>query len=230
MMGEKRMKKILALIITTALTLSLGTGVFAGSNDAKKDKEYQNALQLIKETNQKIDDKINKGIARADQLYAEYFEAVQVLQQKQGTTTINTLTTVQEDETYKAKIQALLLDVEEQLSAVNNGDSTDHLSVVEDEILEITSLLVANEPVTTISDSGRISEDHPIYKEYEDLTRKYVKKLDKIIENVYDQTKKMSERTVEKVSNVIEAVCVMKEYRFGHLFVWIDPIHVVGDN
>ena len=61
------MKKIFSILLTVSLFLGLSTSVFAAS-----DEDYTKGLQLIEKANLKIDEKIEKGVAEADQLQANY--------------------------------------------------------------------------------------------------------------------------------------------------------------
>lgn len=64
---------------------------------------------------------------------------------------------------------------------------------------------------------------------YNKLTQKYNEKLDKIISDVYEETLKMSQKTITKAAEYgVEAECSWVEVRFADRKVWIDPVRVVG--
>ncbi|OZM56656.1 hypothetical protein CIB95_10550 [Lottiidibacillus patelloidae] len=65
------MKKILVVMFSVLLMFTASNTAFAGEVS-----NYQLALQLIDQTNQDIDNKINKGVEKADKLQQEYLEAI----------------------------------------------------------------------------------------------------------------------------------------------------------
>ena len=61
------MKKIFSIILTASLFLGLSTSVFAASEE-----DYTKGLQLIEQANLEIDEMIEKAVAEADNLQANY--------------------------------------------------------------------------------------------------------------------------------------------------------------
>lgn len=65
--------------------------------------------------------------------------------------------------------------------------------------------------------------------EFLQLTKTYNANLDVIIDDVYNETLKMSQETIAIAAEVgIEAECSWVLVRFAHRLVWIDPIRVIG--
>ncbi|MFE7062121.1 hypothetical protein ACFVAD_08210 [Sutcliffiella sp. NPDC057660] len=70
------MKKIMALIFTAILMLGISSPVFAS-----EEKDIAKALEMIEQTNLEIEKKIEKGVTKADKLYAEYLKDIQRLEE-----------------------------------------------------------------------------------------------------------------------------------------------------
>lgn len=65
--------------------------------------------------------------------------------------------------------------------------------------------------------------------EFLQLTKAYNANLDVIIDDVYNETLKMSADTIALSAEAgIEAECSWVLVRFAHRLVWIDPIRVIG--
>jgi hypothetical protein len=224
-MGDTIMKKLLSILFSLSLVIGLGTSALA---DGQVDKEKQKAYKLIEKTNKEITHKIDKAVKEADKLQANYFKDVQKLKKKEGVAEGDLAKIANPPEPNMNEVQGLILRVEEELfTAAKHEDSYDHLLLVEDNIKEITSILVPCEnPVDGIckKDNGEI-----VYFEYKVLTAKYLEELNKIIKDVYIETRKMSDETIIIVKKVgIDAVCDWIAVDFAHFTVWIDPIRVVG--
>ncbi|RHW40328.1 hypothetical protein D1B31_12305 [Neobacillus notoginsengisoli] len=61
------LKKVLAILFTAILVMGLGSPALASEN-----ADVAKGLQLIEQTNKEIDKKIEKAVAKADNLQAEY--------------------------------------------------------------------------------------------------------------------------------------------------------------
>jgi vacuolar-type H+-ATPase subunit H len=72
------MKKTLVLMFSILLMFTASNTAFAGELS-----NYQLAMQLIDDTNQEIDAKINKGVEEADKLQQEYLEAIKTANEKE---------------------------------------------------------------------------------------------------------------------------------------------------
>ncbi|WP_417897820.1 hypothetical protein ABN702_16245 [Bacillus haimaensis] len=70
------MKKIMSLIFTAILMLGISSPVFAS-----EEKDIAKALEMIEQTNLEIEKKIEKGVTKADKLYAEYLMDIQRLEE-----------------------------------------------------------------------------------------------------------------------------------------------------
>lgn len=70
------MKKIMALVFTAILMLGISSPVFAS-----EEKDISKALEMIEQTNLEIEKKIEKGVTKADKLYAEYLMDIQKLEE-----------------------------------------------------------------------------------------------------------------------------------------------------
>jgi hypothetical protein len=224
-MGDTIMKKLLSILFSLSLVLGLGTGALA---DGQVDKEKQKAYKLIEKTNKDITHKIDKAVKEADKLQAKYFKDVQKLKKKEGVAEGDLAKIANPPEPNMNEVQGLILKVEEELfTAAKLENGYDHLLLVEDDIKDIASILVpCDNPV-----DGICKEDNgeKVYTEYKELTIKYLEELNKIIKDVYNETRALSEETIIIVGKVgINAVCDWIAVDFAHFTVWIDPIRVVG--
>ncbi|RDU37360.1 hypothetical protein DRW41_05805 [Neobacillus piezotolerans] len=81
--------------------------------------------------------------------------------------------------------------------------------------------------VEYIEDIGKLPEGST--ETHQKLTQKYNEKLDKIIADVYEETLKMSQKTIAKAAEYgVTAECSWVLVRFADRYVWIDPVRVVG--
>jgi hypothetical protein len=230
-MGDSNMKKFLSIIFSASLIFGMGTSALA--DESPENFKVQEALNLIIKTNAKIQEKIDKAEADAAKVRTEYLADVVkmggIVEESELTLSLKA---TKQTETTIEDIQDVLSSIEIKLLEEAKIDKTeDHLQAVKDEISEISTLLAADETVNGFATSGEIiKKDNGavLYWQYKELTDKYVKKLDKIITNVYTQTKKMSEHTIKKVEGVVVAECELVSVTFGHLDVMIDPIRIVG--
>jgi hypothetical protein len=224
-MGDTIMKKLLSILFSVSLVLGLGTATLA---DGPVDKEKQKAYKLIEKTNKEITNKIDKAVKEADKLQAKYFKDVQKLKKKEGAAEGDLAKNANQPEPNMNEVQGLILQVEEELfTAAKLENNYDHLLLVEDDIKDIASILAPCENPT----DGICKEDNgeKVYSEYKELTLKYLDALNKIIKDVYIETRALSEETIIIVKKVgIDAVCDWIEVDFAHFTVWIDPIRVVG--
>jgi hypothetical protein len=225
-MGDTIMKKLLSILFSVSLVLGLGTATLA---DGPVDKEKQKAYKLIEKTNKEITHKIDKAVKEADKLQAKYFNDVQKLKKKEGVAEGDLAKSANQPEPNMNEVQVLILQVEEELfTAAKLENSYDHLLLVEDNIKVIASVLAPCEnPIDGIC---KEENGEKVYSEYKELTLKYLEELNKIIKDVYIETRALSEETIIIVRKVgINAVCDWIEVDFAHFTVWIDPIHIVGE-
>jgi hypothetical protein len=229
------LKKFLSILVCVSIVFGMATSTLAGvKNDPS---EEQKAMDLIEKTNDKINEKIAKAQTEAGKLFEEYLADVEGLNKEKGrvdganANSQYSLYSNQPTEIDKDAFEAIVLTIEEKLfntifSEVDNSDN--QLHVIQDEINQIKLLLGSTKSTNTELASGN-DPNAQLHWEYEELTNKYLKKLDRIITNVFNQTKKMSEQTIKKVEKYnVYAVCDWVKVQFGHKYVDIDPIRVVG--
>jgi hypothetical protein len=236
------MKKILSLLLAFTLFLGMGTSVFADvDRGTETDPEVLKAFDLIDKTNDKIENEILKAQEAADKLQKDFIAQLSkheegirlanLIEEKQGL--LVQLHSSEVDESEIKEIQVLLFEIEVKLID-EKRQITDELLLAEQEIAEITSILVADQGVYMSMSQSEIDKQikgKSFLSKYEKLTQTYVKQLDKIIQNVLDKTSKMSEQTIAKVAEVgVEAECSWVLIRFADRYVLVDPIHVVGLN
>jgi hypothetical protein len=232
-MEDCNMKKILSIIFSASLIWGITTSAFADVSTVNS-QDVQKGYEIIDKTNEKINEKIVKAQVEAGKLFEEYLAAVEKLNNEKGEAArgdSSIQNSYQKVEFDKAAIEDIVLTIEKELFnkiSSEEVNSDNHLSVVDNEINSIKFLLASNE--NTIQEiSSKTDPDSQLYWEYEELTDKYLKKLDKIITNVFNQTKKMSDQTIKRVEKYdIVAVCDWVSVQFGHRYVDIDPIRVVG--
>ncbi|TFE00178.1 hypothetical protein [Jeotgalibacillus sp. R-1-5s-1] len=104
------------------------------------------------------------------------------------------------------------------------------------EMIDKTNAEIADEVEKAVEKSDKLYADYLASvegldtnsKEYADLTEKYNKKLDKVVDKVYNKTLEMTAAAIEKAAELgVVAECEWILVRFGDRDVWIDPIRVV---
>jgi hypothetical protein len=238
------MRKLLSVFLSASLLFGIGTSVSA---EVETNSDLIKVQQMISKTNDKIEKEIKKGVDAAEKLREEYLSDIRKLEEKDNEKNlerekINPATILENaslEETKYVEIQELLAALDEEI-------------MIEQQILEITlakTNIGTNEINQTSlqSDGGNISysleqteellqqqieeilNEKKLPEMYHDLTAKYYEKLIKIILNVFVQTQKLSEHTIDKVEELgFDAVCYWKLVHFADLKVYIDPISVVG--
>ncbi|WP_068621175.1 hypothetical protein [Paenibacillus tuaregi] len=223
------MKKALSVLFSLTLIFSSGTSAFADSQDKKLDKIYE----LIEKTNNKIEKKIEDGVAAADKLKAKYLEDVRKLKlkskvaglesQKQASFAAAGVNDTARTAQIDAQIQEATAKVDQEIHGL------------EQEIDQATAKLITPEDKDGSAVSQRIgaleSKLNQGSDRYEELTRRYTEKLNKIITDVYDETYKLASYAIDKAA---EQGIVVERYwklvKFADREVWIDPVWVVGIN
>jgi hypothetical protein len=226
------MRKVLSVLLLASLLFGIGTNAFAAEKETDEDK----AMALIAKTNFKINEEILKAQEKANKLRLDYLSDVRKLEEEGKVNLIekeylNGLeANISKEETMEV--------IEEKLSIIENfllteaiEDEDKHL-LVEQEVGEITTLLVADENNSLLTiPSQEHYEGKTVEDKYKQLTEKYVAQLDIIIDNLIEKAEKMSAHTIAKVAKVgITAVCELVPVQIGHRLVDVDPISVVGRN
>jgi polyribonucleotide nucleotidyltransferase len=225
-MGDINMKKVLSILFSASLILGLGTNAIAG--EVKVEKEKQKAIELVNKTNEKIRKEIEKGVKKAEKLQADYYADVEKLQKKEvdlGSRT--TVESVQDDNNIE-EIDEIFSIIEEEVSQLAKNDDTSGEMVVISG--KMATLISPEKPNCDNKEICKFKNGEPLYENYIKLTDKYTSELEEIITSVYYETKKMSDDTITKVSEVgYIGECSWVKVEFGHLIVWIDPIRIVGE-
>jgi ribosomal protein S13 len=232
--GGYHMKKFLAMLLSASLVWGIGISASAEVVESQS-KDVQKAYELIDNTNEKINKEIQKAKDAASKLQAKYIEDVKKLQEREANKTDKSTVTYQSNSNIKQNevtletIQELLQNLETEVfhSVVQSGDNTPS---TEEEVKEIAFVLATGEKCDPTKGLC-IEEGDTDYlkKEYTELTDKYLQKLTKIITDVYNETLKMSTKTIEKAKELgLNAKCEWTLVDFAHLKAWIDPIRVVG--
>ncbi|GIP22099.1 hypothetical protein [Paenibacillus sp. J22TS3] len=223
------MKKALSVLFSLTLIFSFGTSAFADSQDKKLDKIYE----LIEKTNNKIEKKIEDGVAAADKLKAKYLEDVRKLKLKSKVAGLESqkqasfAATGVNDTARTAQIDVQIQEATAKVDQEIHG--------LEQEIDQATAQLITPDDKDGSAVSQRIgaleSKLNQGSDRYEELTRRYTEKLNKIITDVYDETYKLASYAIDKAA---EQGIVVERYwklvKFADREVWIDPVWVVGIN
>jgi hypothetical protein len=226
-MGDSNMKKILSIIFSASLIFGMGTTAFA---DVKpKDANVEKAIDLISKTNEKIYEKIEKAVDEADKLKADYLADIRKINADTENELVDgtgDLKSVETEQVSVDDIQSILFTIEKEL--ILESESTDeHLGIAG------TSVEVGPNNVGDIFPTKDALLETLLgtstNKKYKDRTVKYVEQLDKVISKVFNETKKMSDQTIEKVEKLgVQARCHWELHSFAGVEVWIDPIQIVG--
>lgn len=78
------MKKILSLILTLTLSLTLFTSVAYADNLEGNNKNYDKIVKMVNKTNKSIENKIEEAVAKADKLTAQYEERLEELKKSKN--------------------------------------------------------------------------------------------------------------------------------------------------
>jgi hypothetical protein len=232
-MGDTIMKKLLSILFSVSLIFGMGTNAFAGEDKIVKEK--QKAIELVNKTNEKIRKEIEKGVKKAEKLQADYYADVEKLQNKDKDLKNKIPVDSLQDQSNIEEIDEIFSIIEEEVSNVaKTGEINGELVVVN----ENTTTLISPEKFNCENFEGAIEKNgicryqngEPFNSNFKELDDKYTLELEKIINNVYYETLKMSTETISKVKEVgYIAECSWVQVEFGHLIVWIDPIRIVGE-
>lgn len=228
------LKKVLAILFTAILVMGLGSPAFAA-----EDADIAKGLQLIEKTNKEIDKKIEKAVAKADQLQAEYLYDVRKIEEGDKVVKLKaekekTEAELDENKQDAGKVKKLnekLAEIEKKL-AEQQGKIQEKMNEIQRDIEEATLELMDAEG----KDAKKLEEKIKKLNEklnkrsemYAEKTQRYTEKLEAIIKDVYDETLQMSAETIEKAEKYgVIAECEWKLVRFADQWVWIDPVRVV---
>jgi chromosome segregation ATPase len=193
--GLIMLKKSLAVLFTVFFALTFGKAVLAAEN-----VDVEKALSIIDETNAAIDDEINKAVAEADKLQADYLSDIQSVE---GSEVIASL----------REEQSIL---EAQLLTATYAD----------EVTSIKARLAEIETEVSNADA-RLSEESELFK---NRTAAFNSDLDKLINDLDQLTRQMTAQAIAEAAEYgVTAVCEWKLVKIAHRWVWIDPVQVVGN-
>jgi hypothetical protein len=231
-MEDSNMKKVLSILFSASLILGITTSAFASENSVNS-QDVNKGYEIIKKTNDKINEKIAKAQYEAGKLFEEYLAAVEKLDNEKGEAVRADSTILSSDQKVefdKVAIEDIVLTIEQELfKKISSEEVSDNHVSVDGSETNSNKLLLALNGNTNYEILSETDPNSQLHWEYQDLTDKYLKKLEKIITNVFNQTKKMSDQTIKRVQKYdIVAECDWVSVKFGHRYVDIDPIRVVG--
>ncbi|MCA0984226.1 hypothetical protein LCL89_09235 [Halobacillus yeomjeoni] len=229
------MKKLMVIMLLVGVVFGSATPVIADI-----DEDRVKALKDIEETNMEINEKIQKAVDKSNGMKAEYLQKVREIREEneiyQLRDALKETAKKIEKGTNKHEQMDRLIEKEQRLRS-KLEEKMDELSYdflnMEKIMDEVTSeLLVADEEerknlhdrVNTLYDS--LNETSKMELEE---TLEYTEDLEKVIQDVYDETLKMSNETIKKAAE--KGVYAEQSWRwvqFGDRMVWIDPVRVIG--
>ncbi|KZE63736.1 hypothetical protein AWM68_11510 [Fictibacillus phosphorivorans] len=228
------MKKILSLALSCFLLVGIVTPVYAA-----EDEDIAKALEMIEKTNRDIDTKIEKAVKEADSLHANYLFEIQKLEEgdkvvklneekKKIDSEMNNLNSNEQDKL--TKLTEKLIETTAKLEEEKLRIKT-KMEQIDNEINAVTAELVSsgddskklNDKLNKLNEKLNKKND-----KYTEKTEKFTKDLQKVIDNVYNETLKMSAVAIEKAAQKgVIAECSWKLVRFADQWVWIDPVRVI---
>ncbi len=225
------MKKFGSIILSLVLFLSLGTTTFAsGTVDNSYDPEIEAALALIESTNLEIEHKIQVAVEKSDKLQQNYLLQMRILEEGKKILPLlkqkEKISSAIEREKNPQKLESLKLALHDIMNnLVSEKKIIDaKMDVVEQEITEITAEYWV--PLTDEQKKATKMTADMSMNDY--LTARYIRQLERIIDDVYTKTLEMSKNTIAEVAKVgIIAECSWKQVRFADRWIWIDPVRVV---
>ncbi|TWT25229.1 hypothetical protein [Planomicrobium sp. CPCC 101110] len=229
------MKKIVSIVLVMSLFLGFSTNVFAAAGD----RQYEQGVQIIENANIAIDAKIALAVEQADGLQSDYLSKIRSIEQSE------IFKLEQEKESLKAAVQSgsySKADVIEMNKKI--AELEEKIAVIAKKTeINVTAIQQDIEAFMSLVGTGTDVSNQDLYAAIESLTAKlnsksnkyvaatnvYVKQLDVVIKDCYDVTLLMSNDAIEKAGKKgVLAECSWKLVRFGHQWVWIDPIRIVG--
>ncbi len=215
-------------------------GGFASPSFAASDKEVAEALKMIEKTNNEIDKKIEKAVEKADQLQEDYLIDLRKIAEsgkifdlkKEKTTVLSELKELKQNDKNALKLEEKLVKLDNQIAEEQIKISKE-MDEMELEISILTDKMIIAEDKDAKKLAKKLvklmDELNTKSIQYEEKTVKYTTELAEIIQDIYDETLKMSNETIQKAAEKgVEAECSWKLVRFADQWVWIDPIRVVG--
>jgi fructose/tagatose bisphosphate aldolase len=229
------MKKLLLILLTMGLFFGFSLNVAAYGGD---DKEYEQALKIIEDANDAIDSEIAAAVKKADKLQEDYLEKIrgkeetEILELKQEKADlVQAVRSGSYNNKDLSKMNKKIEDLEEKIAGAAKKTKED-IEVMEEDIEEFMSLvgsesgLKDEELVAAIEELAAKLNGKT---DYAKATNAYIKKINEVIQKCYDKTLDMSNDAIEKAAQKgVIAECDWKLVRFGHKWVWIDPIKVIG--
>ncbi|MBH0231309.1 hypothetical protein [Halobacillus yeomjeoni] len=229
------MKKLSILLLLVGLVFGMAAPVAANV-----DEDRAKALKEIEETNVEINEKIQKAVDKSNELKADYLKKVREIREENEiyqlrdalAETNKKIDTGSKKSDQMDRLKEKSLSLQAKLDEKMGELNYDFLQM-EAQVDEVTSaLLVADEEerknlhVKIVSLSASLNETAKMELEE---TLEYTEDLEKVIQDVYDETLKMSNETIEKAAEKgVHAEQSWRWVQFGDRWVWIDPVRVIG--
>lgn len=227
------MKKIVSILFSAALFLGVVSPALAA-----KDEDVQKALEMIEKTNKEIDKKIEKAVKKADELQVEYLTEVRKIEEgdkvfklkEEKEKALKELEKATKEEKKEKKLEEKIAKIEAQI-AEQQAKIEEKINEIQLDIEELTAQIASGDKNAEKLNKKLSKLEEKLDKRQEKLlekTERYTKELQKVIDNVYNETLEMSAEVIKKAADKgVIAECSWTLVRFADQWVWIDPVRVV---
>lgn len=225
-------KKVLALTLTAFLTASLGTSAFAAS----KTTDVEKTLAFIEETNQNIELEIEKAVVQADQLEADYLQDIKKLEEDAAVANLREqqqklleLLNKTSDPAKKGLLSSQLYEVNAQIQ-IDTDIINEKITNLHKELSNVSVVKrnkSQNNDAANATDKilGKLLKTE---SQYNERTQRYVDDLNKLINDLDNTTRRMSDEAIQRgAENGIVVERYWTHVQLAERWVWIDPIRVV---
>lgn len=217
------------------MLLGFSTNVFANSSS---DKDYAEGIEEIEKTNEEIEKEIVDAVEKADKLSEEYLqeirgeEATKLIElEQEKAQLLEELKAVATDEKKTQKINKKIEKLDAKIAKATQK-AAETVGDIQEDIDAFMEVFEQGNDVTdeflyteTRKLSAKLGGESELVKE----TEEYTEELNKVVKDCFDKTLEMSNKALAKAAEKgVHAECTWKLVRFGHKWVWIDPLRIVG--